>query len=95
MVTLAGCEKMEDLTDAIDTYQPALILMEHDMRGICGADLLHMLKSRAAYADIPIVYFSGRHDIVELAKQGGADGYLSKPYQAEGLLALTRRYLVA
>src|SRR4051812_47514710 len=95
VLTMAGCEKMKELMDSVEIFRPELIFMEHDMPGICGTDLTRALKSRAEYAGIPIVYFSGRQDIVELVKQSGADGYFQKPYKVDGFLAVTRRYLFA
>lgn len=95
VLTMAGCENMDELTDSVETFRPDLIFMEHDMRGICGTDLTRMLKSRPDYASIPIVYFSGRQDIAALAEQTGANGYFRKPYQADGFLTATRRYLSA
>jgi CheY-like chemotaxis protein len=95
VLTMAGCKEMDELTESVETFRPDLIFMEHDMRGICGTDLTRMLKSRPEYAGIPIIYFSGRQDIVELTKQTGANGYFKKPYEVDGLLAVTRRYMSA
>lgn len=93
VLTLAGCEDMEELTQAVETFRPNLILLEHNMRGICGMDLIRMLKSHAAYRKIPVIYFSGRDDIVQLAEKAGADSYLRKPYNINGLLEVTHTYL--
>jgi len=95
VLTMAGCEKIDELMASVETFRPDLIFMEHDMRGICGTDLTRALKSRAAYAGIPVIYFSGRMDIVELTKQTDANGYVKKPYEVDGLLAAARRYLTA
>lgn len=91
--TLAGCERMEELTDSVETFRPDLIFMDHNMRGICGMDLTRMLKSHPEFAIIPIIYFSGRDDIVQLAKEAGANGYFRKPFQVNGLIEVVNRYL--
>lgn len=91
--TLAGCEKMEELTEAVEIFLPDLIFMDHDMRGICGADLTRMLKSHAKFSNIPIIYFSGHTDIVRLAKEAGANGYFKKPFEINGLIEVTTKYL--
>ena len=91
--TMAGCERMEELTEAMETFQPDLIFMDHDMRGICGADLTRMLKSHARYHSIPIIYFSGREDIAELAKRTQADGHLAKPVEIERLIRTASEFL--
>lgn len=95
VLTMAGCKEMDELIESVETFRPDLIFMEHDMRGICGTDLTRMLKSRSTYAGIPVIYFSGRQDIVELTKQTGANGYFQKPYEVDALLAFTRRYMSA
>jgi CheY-like chemotaxis protein len=91
--SLPGCEQMEDLTEAVDTFQPDLIFMDHDMRGICGRDLVSMLKSLSKFEQIPIIYFTGRDDIILLAKEAGADDYLRKPFKPHGLIDMAGKYL--
>ena len=59
VLTLAGCENMEELTEAVRTFRPDLIFLEHDMRGICGMELTQMLKSHSEFKKIPVIYFSG------------------------------------
>jgi DNA-binding response OmpR family regulator len=90
---VAGCEKMEDLIEVVGSFRPDLIFMDHDMRGICGMDLTRMLKSLEEFSGIPIIYFTDRSDIVKLVKEAGADGYFRKPFDTNGLIAFTRRYL--
>ena len=94
-LAIAGCKTMEQLTEAVETFRPHLIFMEHDMRGICGMDLTRMLKSHAEFGKTPVIYFSGHNDIVQLAKQAGADSYLRKPYNVNSLMEATRKYLAA
>lgn len=93
VLTMAGCEKMEELLETVAAFKPQLIFMEHDMRGICGMDLARMLKSQQEFSPIPIIYFSGRQDIVQLASQAGANDYFRKPYEIDGLIAIASKYL--
>lgn len=93
VMALPGCEKMEELTQAVETFAPHLIFMDHDMRGICGQDLARFLKSHPQYCRIPIIYFSGRDDIVQLAKDAGVDDHLRKPFELQRLVAIAGRYL--
>jgi len=92
VLTLAGCEKMEELVEAVETFLPELIFLEHDMRGICGMDLTKMLKAHSEFKKIPVIYFSGRDDIVQLAKQAGADSYIRKPFDITGLIDIAHKY---
>jgi CheY-like chemotaxis protein len=91
--TMDGCEKMEDLNHAVQTFVPDLIFMDHDMKGICGMDLTRMLKSHSTFARIPVIYFTSRDNIAQLAKEAGADGYFKKPFEVNGLMEITARYL--
>lgn len=93
VLTMAGCENMEELTDAMETFRPDLIFMDHDMRGICGTDLTRMLKSHPRFYSIPVVYFSGREDIAALAKQTQANGHLAKPFEVESLIRIADEFL--
>lgn len=93
VLTMAGCEKMDELTDAVESFRPHLIFMDHEMRGICGMDLSLMLKSHPEFGKIPVIYFSGHENIVQLAKEARADSYLRKPFEINGLLEITRKYL--
>ena len=92
--TIPGCEEMDELTETVESFHPDLIFMDHEMRGICGMDLIKMLKATPEFARIPLIYFSSRDDIVQLAKDAGADGYFRKPFQAEGLLTAAHSFLV-
>ena len=94
VLTMAGCERMDELAEAVEDFEPDLIFMDHDMRGICGTDLTRMLKSHPIYRTIPVVYFSGRDDIAELAKLTQADGHLAKPLEAERLVRIAGEFLV-
>ena len=90
---MAGCERMEELTEAMETFQPDLIFMDHDMRGICGTDLTRMLKSHSVFQHIPVIYFSGREDIAELAQRSKADGHLTKPLEIERMIRIADEFL--
>ena len=93
VMALPGCENTDDLQEVMESFAPDLIFMDHDMHGICGADLARFLKSRPEYSETPIIYFSGRDDIVQLAKEAGADGYLRKPFESGSLIGMAESYL--
>jgi CheY-like chemotaxis protein len=92
--TMAGCENMDELIDIVSSFQPELIYMDHEMRGICGMDLIRMLKASPQFSGIRVIYFTGREDIVQLTKEAGADGYYRKPFDADGLIAATKSFFV-
>lgn len=89
---LPGCNKMEDLMDAVRDFRPEVIFMDHHMPGVDGAEATRMLKSNPSFKSIPIIYFSGQDDVVRLAAAAGADDVLRKNFYVPKLLELARKY---
>ena len=72
---------------ALDAFQPEIILTDLMMPDISGKDIVRVLKQDFHTERIPIVLFSSKTDeeLVEIAEQAGADGYLSKSHGIEKL----------
>jgi CheY-like chemotaxis protein len=72
---------------ALDRFQPEIILTDLMMPDISGKDIVRVLKQDFHTERIPIVLFSSKSDeeLVEIAEQAGADGYLSKSHGIEKL----------
>ena len=65
------------------------------MPGLDGVELTAKLKATPSTADIPILIVSAsaqRRDF-ELAQGAGADGYLTKPFAPDDLLAEVERLI--
>lgn len=74
---------------------PQLLCLDVVMPGLDGVELTAKLKATPAMADIPILIVSAsaqRRDF-ELARGAGADGYLTKPFDPDELLAQVRRLM--
>ncbi|MBU1236809.1 MAG: diguanylate cyclase [Gammaproteobacteria bacterium] len=70
------------LFDAIETYQPDLILMDMYMPGCNGVEATRALRQLSDYQALPIVYLSSETDAelqVEALRLGG-DQFLTKPF---------------
>lgn len=93
VLPLLGCDPIESLTDAIDSFQPSLIFMDHFMPGITGFDAIKMLKAHPVYRSIPVIYFSVHGDLALIAQKAGADAYFQKPFQADDLLNIADRFV--
>ena len=68
---------------------PDVILLDIEMPGLDGYQVLAELKSDAGLKDIPVVFLTSRggmNDVVA-GLRGGAHDYLKKPFEAEELLA--------
>lgn len=68
--------------------QPQLILLDWELPGISGLDLLKQLREKIGHS-LPVMFITGRdeeEDIVQALK-AGADDYLLKPLRRQELLA--------
>lgn len=65
----------------------ALILLDWNMPGMNGLELLNILKNHDAYKHIPVMMVTteGERRNVVKAIQSGADNYLTKPFTPEDL----------
>jgi CheY-like chemotaxis protein len=72
---------------ALEAFQPEIILTDLMMPDISGKDIVRVLKQDFHTERIPIVLFSSKSDeeLVEIAEQAGADGFLSKSHGIEKL----------
>jgi CheY-like chemotaxis protein len=93
VLPLLGCDPFEKLTDAIDSFQPGLIFMDHFMPGVNGLDAIKMLKAHPVYRSIPVIYFSVHGDLALIARQAGADGYFQKPFLANDFLDFADKFV--
>ena len=74
---------------------PHLILMDVMMPLMSGDKKVRALKRREQSSDIPIVLISGKDaaELQEIAKEVGANGYLTKPFNAQKLVNTVQVYL--
>lgn len=69
--------------------QPSLILMDIQLGGVSGVDLIRQLKSNPATKHIPIIAvtaFAMKHDEARIATSG-CDLYLPKPVSIENFFS--------
>lgn len=74
-------EKQSLLMDALQLQTISLIVLDIDMPGLSGLDVLKKIKRVNSYKDIPIVMLTGNSDIssVKTAINTGAVDYIVKP----------------
>ncbi|MEH2171693.1 response regulator [Nostoc sp.] len=79
--------KDEDLPNSKVALRPSVILLDLNLPGIDGRDILDRLKQDNSFKGIPIVVFttSSNPKDIELCYQKGANGYLVKPMDAQEL----------
>ena len=84
---VAVASNLIEFQATLDAFQPEVILTDLMMPDISGKDIVRVLKQDFHTERIPIVLFSSKTDeeLVEIAEQAGADGYLSKSHGIEKL----------
>ena len=93
VLSLLGCGELKVMALAVETFQPDLIFMDHNMPGICGMDITRMLKANPLFRHIPVIYFSGEENLGSLAEQAGADDWLKKPFELDSLLMAASKFI--
>ena len=82
-------------TDSKIAPRPLVILLDLNLPGIDGRDVLEKLKQSPNFREIPIVVFttSSNPEDVELCYRKGANGYLIKPMDSEQLQNIIRAFV--
>jgi DNA-binding response OmpR family regulator len=75
--------------------QPDLVVLDMYMGGVDGREIARGLKADPATAKIPIVFFTGSNEAVDVVTglDAGAVDYIAKPIDGEILVAKIRRIL--
>jgi diguanylate cyclase (GGDEF)-like protein len=93
MATCAVTDPLSAL-EALDEFDPELILMDLYMPNCDGMELTTLIRERDRFINTPIVFLSGEHDTDKRfdALSAGGDDYLEKPIRPKYLIsAVTNR----
>ncbi len=83
------------ILDLVKTQKPDLILMDIQLKGISGIDLIKELKEDAETLHIPIIAitaFAMKHDEIKIT-ESGCNLYLSKPVSIDKFFEAVQRLL--
>lgn len=75
----------------IGKRMPNLVLLDIWMSGIDGRDVCIKLKSQETTKSIPIVIMSANKDTEKIAKECGADDFISKPFDIDDMLRVVEK----
>src|SRR5207248_4342128 len=85
---------------AVEEVQPDLVLLDVEMPGLDGIEVLERLKANASHRHIPVIMISGIEDTGSIVRciEAGAEDFLPKPFDAVILRArieagLNRKHL--
>jgi CheY-like chemotaxis protein len=75
--------------------KPSVILLDLNLPGIDGRDILSQIKQDQKFKEIPVVIFttSSNPKDIELCYQKGANGYLIKPMNADELKKIVQAFV--
>lgn len=79
--------------DEVARRRPALILLDLWIPNISGDRVCSLLKANKKTASIPVLIVSANHAAPRIAKECGADAFLSKPFEMATLLKKIRALL--
>lgn len=78
--------------EAINNISPDLIYLDISLVGQDGREVAKKLKGDKRTKNIPIVILTAYPNADELAKEAGANDYLSKPFELENLWRMSAKY---
>lgn len=72
-----------------------MVLTDLNMPGLDGVALVRALRQLPAYTGVPILLLTTESDAErkQLAKAAGATGWITKPFQPEHLVSVTKKVL--
>ena len=81
-----------DTEKCVQESKPDLLLLDIWMSGMDGRNIRKNLKSRKATMHMPIIMISANKDTKKIAKEVGANDFISKPFEMKTLLSLVKKY---
>jgi CheY-like chemotaxis protein len=79
--------------EAARTRTPDLILLDRNMPGMSGDDVLRELRSDQALASVPVLILSGEPIEADELERLGARGSVMKPFDVMALVETIRKYV--
>ena len=78
----------KEAIEKIETFQPALILLDIMLPDLDGYEIYHMIRQRREWDFIRIIFLTAKNREADMAKglAMGADAYITKPFSNSDLL---------
>ena len=85
----------DDGLEKIRAYRPDLVFLDVMMPGINGFEVCRTVKKELTMEDVYIVLLTakGQKQDAQLGAEAGADTYMTKPFNPDALLDLTKTVL--
>ncbi|MEQ1910299.1 MAG: response regulator [Vicinamibacterales bacterium] len=94
-VTITSVSDGDQAVEAIARSRPDLVLADIAMPGRTGYEVVQYVRSHPALASLPVLLLAGAFDPVDeaQARQVGADGVLTKPFEPSTLIGQVNQLL--
>lgn len=83
----------ESLDQALNTHQPEIILMDHNVNGHNGLDLVQHIYKNDYPGKVIMMTASSDQSLVDMALQAGCSDFLQKPINLNTLIGTIQQYL--
>ncbi len=79
----------ESARELLLQWRPDLVLLDWELPGMSGVDLIRLLRSDAKLRDVPVILVSARNEERDkiAGLEVGADDYITKPFSTRELIA--------
>ncbi|WAC40919.1 response regulator [Pedobacter sp. SL55] len=80
--------------DEVALAHPDLVLLDVRIVGFnkTGAQLCEELKASATTSHLPVILLSAERNLAQMATACGADAYISKPFDINGLINVVNKF---
>ncbi|WP_257670589.1 hybrid sensor histidine kinase/response regulator transcription factor [Parapedobacter tibetensis] len=87
--TVYEADNGHDAFELVKTHEPDIVISDVVMNGMTGIDLCSSIKQDPLYSHIPVILLtaSSSTDVKLKGIEGGADDYMTKPFDNELLIA--------
>ena len=84
----------DDVVNAVRVHKPDILLMDVHLFGQNGLEILESIRSSHDIADLRVIMSSGAN-VRDECMNGGANGFLMKPYMPDDLFKQLRQSLAS
>jgi DNA-binding response OmpR family regulator len=88
-----GDEQVQEIMSLMQREQPALVLLDVNLRHLSGFDVLRGLRQDPGLKDTRVLMASGM-DLTSQCLQAGADGFILKPFMPDELIDKIQKTLL-
>ncbi len=86
-------QRSDHVEETIGLHPIKLVILDMLIAGVKGTEVCMRLKQNAATSSLPILMITALHEAELVCKQAGADDFLPKPFEMDGLVEKVKKYV--